>query len=161
MLTENQDKNLKAFLFAHTALKPICNGVQNAHSLAEMFVKYSDEPSSKRDMLRDWARNHKTIVMRDGGDSHNLARINYILEQISPIANIPYASFCESDSYMEGILTSVGFIMDKNVATTTIFVGYTTESLIEVIDYEKSGDGLSKSEAYGILNAVIDSTRSA
>lgn len=151
------NKNYKAFLFAHTALKPICAGVQNAHVISEMFVNESKDTASRK-ILHEWAKSHKTIIMRDGGISANLENIAYIVETVAPIIHIPHARFYESEEYMEGIMTSVGFVLDRNHPTTQRFKDYKIKDLVLLLQDDSLH--LKEQEAYDILVSVINNTRS-
>lgn len=152
------EKQYKAFLFSHTALKSICSGVQNAHALSEMFVKYKSK-SIENEILYEWAERHKTIIMRDGGITANLDKIHSILYHLCPAHKIPYASFRESNEYMDGLLTSVGFILDRSVEVDcTLLSGKSVDQLYEIVMTTAS---LHKEVAYAILVALIDATRPA
>lgn len=148
----------KAFLFAHTALKPICAGIQNAHVISEMFINEAKNKNAKsKEILYDWAKNHKTIIMRDGGTSKNLEDIAYIIENVAPILQIPNARFYESEDYMEGIMTSVGFILDANYSTPQNFKNYTIKQLVFFL--HNNNLPLNETDAYDILLSVINNTK--
>lgn len=165
MLPDYSAKDYKAFVFVHTALSPIQNHVQRSHALVELFVKYRNRKDelgeAATEVLNEWARDHKTIVIRDGGISKNMHTILEILQIVCPVVSSPYAFFSESNDFMEGLLTSVAFVLDRNAPQTTVYEGFNTSQLLEVAQTELKGDGLSQTEAYGILVALIDSTRPA
>lgn len=155
------NQNYKAYLFSHTALKPICSGVQNAHTIAEMFAKYST-PSTEHDTLIKWAKSHKTIVMRDGGNTRNLNLIKSIVSDICPLANIPFSCFYESDDYMGGILTSVGFVMDRSKGSSSpLFHRTTIEELSVNLALKLNRRDLDEREVHDTLVSLIDCTRAA
>lgn len=165
MLTDSYKPNYKAFLFTHTSLAPIHSTVQRGHCIAEMFVKYKDRKDGTGEaaglVLYDWAKNYKTLVIRDGGTSKDLHSILEILQIVCPTVNSPYAFFNESNDFMEGMLTSVGFVLDRNAAESTLYTGYSIPELLEISISQLKGNGLSQSEAYGILVALIDASRPA
>lgn len=153
------NKNYKAFLFCHTALKQVCGGVQNAHVLPEMFVKYQDE-SRERKVLFDWAAGHKTIVMRDGGISKSLKQIRYVVARVCPVLQVPYSCFYESDDYMDGILTSVGFVLDRSRQQVKLYDRSTSvDSIAKELHNIISTRHLQEQEVYDMLVALIDATR--
>ena len=152
-------KNYKAFLFSHTALKSICSGVQNAHLLPRMFMKFPQD-SVERTVLEEWSRDHETIVMRDGGISKSLKQIRYITGRACPVVGVPYATFYESEDYLDRILTSVGFILDRSRTQQTIFQDYSVDLLAKHVHNRiNETKSLQQQEAYDILVALIDATR--
>lgn len=101
---------MRAYYFCNYYLSSIQQGIQSLHVTAEMFLKYSEASNYGR-MLYDWATEHKTVVVKNGGDH----------TQISEIADLcasddnpyPWAQFVE-----EGIgdqLTCVGVILPSIV----------------------------------------------
>ena len=95
---------MKLYCFHNWYLGGNQPGIQSLHSAARLFVKY--QPTLEEDpmveMLYDWATNHETAVILNGGDRHNL---NRIYELISGINKYPFAAFVE-----DGVCDSISNI---------------------------------------------------
>ncbi|AUS02829.1 hypothetical protein NVP2275O_248 [Vibrio phage 2.275.O._10N.286.54.E11] len=95
-------------------------GIQTSHSLHEMFVKYQHAGSPKtkaaQDTLFDWARNHKTTIVLNGGMQENLEDLFYFLGMdANPY---PFAKFHEADFSLNGALTNVGIVLPEAIYKT-------------------------------------------
>lgn len=103
---------MKLYCFHNWYLGGNQPGIQSLHSTARLFVKYqpSLEPDPMVDMLYDWATNHETAVVLNGGDRHNLARI---YELISGINKFPFATFIE-DGVSESI-TNISLVLPTDL----------------------------------------------
>lgn len=101
---------MRAYFFGNLYLSSIQQGIQTAHVIAELFIKYSSD-SSRRDILNHWAKNHKTIIILNAGYSkeiHDL--VTFFCEEDNPL---PWAAFHESREALDGALTSVGIILPE------------------------------------------------
>jgi len=94
------------------------------HTTAEMFIKYSVDytytPQAK--MLDDWAYDHKTTVLLNGGDYDGLYAIRELMYvEANPY---PWAGFSESAGALNKTLTCVGIILPERVyeAARTVFI---------------------------------------
>ena len=104
-------------------MSSIQHGIQTAHVVAEMFVKYGWSPSgqpnqtpfdvSKFDQLIRWAKDHKTVIVLNGGDADDLIDLRAFLD--SPDNPYPHAFFEESPGAMNGCLTSVGIVLPERM----------------------------------------------
>jgi hypothetical protein len=146
-------KDYRAYIFSHTMLKPICAGVQSAHCLAEMFADYTEVSSSENHVLHNWAKSHKTIILLDGGVTDNLVRINSIIRVLCSSVGLPFAHFNESNEYADGILTSVGFIIDANHSATDFD---SIEEIFEYLVHHTDRDAINENKIYGILRALTN-----
>jgi len=64
---------MRAYFFGNMYLSSIQQGIQAAHVVTEMFTKYPiDHECIKFDDLNDWANNHKTMILLNGGYGENL-----------------------------------------------------------------------------------------
>lgn len=111
---------MRAYFFTNMYLSSIQHGIQSAHCLHEMFRKYqeynvnhvSDRAHEK--MLYNWADHHKTIIVKNGGPSDQMKKINEICSKM----NLPNACFYEPS--LDNALTCVGVIVparlyDRNI----------------------------------------------
>jgi hypothetical protein len=104
---------MRCYHFGNYYLSQIQQGIQAAHAQMEMFVKYQ-APSEQRDMLYDWAENHKTMVCLTGGNSAALAEITGTLHQLS----YPNVMFSEDENSLNGALTNVAVVVPTSVVET-------------------------------------------
>jgi len=109
---------MRFYSFTNMYLSPIQKGIQTAHAVHDMFVKYHD---SLRENTHDgewalyeqWAHEHKTIVVLDGGNS---AELGNLFSQLDTFTHgYPYVKFHEDDVSLNGALTCVGIILDEKM----------------------------------------------
>lgn len=105
---------MRLYTFTNFYLSSIQQGIQPAHCIADMFVKYADE-SEQRAMLFDWAANHKTMICLNGG---NAAGIRELYDQLSAICatlQLPFGKFHEDDQSLDGTMTCCGVIVPEYI----------------------------------------------
>ena len=92
-------------------------GIQTAHSVAEIAVKYQN-PKSDTDKVAAhnfhlWAQDHKTIIVKNGGMAGDLRNLIELLElEDNPH---PWAYFKESEYAADGCLTNVSIVVPSLV----------------------------------------------
>lgn len=87
-------------------------GIQTAHTQHELAIKYIEQSSDNyyaRHSYLDWAKNHKTIILLNGGMQSSLIEFKTLLE--SPDNCYPWAFFHESEEALAGALTNVGIVL--------------------------------------------------
>jgi len=93
-------------------------GLQSAHVIGDMFVKYEHTNTKnnhleKKSMLFDWAEHHKTMILLNGGYSENLYMwIDFLKMEDN---NFPWTFFRESEEALDSALTSVGIILPERI----------------------------------------------
>lgn len=105
---------MRFYAMGNMYLSSIQQGIQAAHALGDMVVKYH-QPELKVDYkLYDWLENHKTMVLLNGGRSVDLAAM---LELISRPENtdLPFGCFREDEDSLQGILTTVAIILPERL----------------------------------------------
>lgn len=162
--------DLRAYFFGNMYLSQIQHGIQAAHVVTTMFTKYEPKAaqgqclcasvSNESEVLHEWAHNHMTKDLRVGGYQSNLYKIYALLEIVCPIIGVPFSKFQEEQDALNGALTSVGVIFDRNKGYSA-FTNMSLDQLTLTVNYELRGDGLSEMECYGILNAIVESCRRA
>lgn len=100
-------------------LSSIQQGIQSAHAQMELFVKYpSNTPQGA--FLFDWATNHKTMIVLNGGF---LSDMQEALEFLNNPSNpYPFAEFYESQEAMGGMLTNIAIVLPEKIYTTAEFM---------------------------------------
>lgn len=119
---------MRAYFFGNMYLSSIQQGIQSAHCLAEMFVKYPYNGSRNADgaafeasyFLSDWATDHKTMILLNGGYSENLRAI---IELFNASENpYPWSQFHEGQDALDGALTCVGIILPEKIYDNSEFI---------------------------------------
>jgi hypothetical protein len=114
-------------------MSSIQQGIQAAHSTAELFVKYRDkgilgiddyeqtieehEYQDKVQDLYDWAENHKTMVCLNGGNLQGLKDIETLFQEIEN--KFAWSSFYEDEESLGSILTNIAIIVPEYIYDTT------------------------------------------
>lgn len=145
---------MRCYTFGNYYMSSIQQGIQAAHSTAELFVKYQDngmtlindyEPSiaeyeyqDKVQDLYDWAENHKTMVCLNGGNLQGLKGIETLLQ--SEDNNLPWASFYEDEESLGFILTNIAIIVPEYIYDTAAKIrsGEYNISITKVQDKENN-----------------------
>ncbi len=108
---------MRFYGFGNYYLSSLQQGLQSAHTVAELFVKYKDM-GNQSDLVFDWASNHKTMVLLNGGNSGDLAGLHSALEILEAQGmNLPFAKFHEDAVSLNNALTYVGIIVPEKYYT--------------------------------------------
>lgn len=104
---------MRLYTFGNYYLSSIQQGIQAAHVVSEMSVRYA-KGSPQYDMYVDWALNHKTIICLNGGNNKTL-----IEDVVKPIEDFcysyPNAVFYEDEQSLGSILTCFGVIVPEYI----------------------------------------------
>ena len=107
---------MRAYFFCNFYLSSIQQGIQSAHCMHEMFTKYRDvntEPQTS--VLYDWANNHKTMIVLNGGDSQSIAELYELLAPLAKEGFFPFAKFSEDERSLNNALTCVGVVLPESI----------------------------------------------
>ncbi|QEQ95012.1 hypothetical protein pEaSNUABM56_00236 [Erwinia phage pEa_SNUABM_56] len=85
-------------------------GIQTAHAVHELFVKYPQGTNSATNLLWDWAVQDKTIIVLEGGYQSNLERI---FELAKAVKSLPSAKFHEEQAALNGALTAITIVLPE------------------------------------------------
>lgn len=91
-------------------MSSIQQGIQSAHAQMELFVKYQT-PTNQKSMLYDWATNHKTMIVLNGGFLSDMVSTYQFFD--SDKNPYPYIKFHESDEALGGILTNIAIVLPE------------------------------------------------
>jgi hypothetical protein len=101
---------LRMYGFVNYQLTGIQKGIQFAHAIVE-YGLYNNNSQ-----YLDWAKNHKTVIVLNGGTTNNNpdrpGTINQIIDKLQDI-NIDFSKFSEPD--LGDQITAVAFILDERV----------------------------------------------
>lgn len=126
----NLGSNFRLYTFINFYLSSIQQGIQSAHIVSELFTKYSN--SFEKDVLYDWANNHKTIIVLNGGTSfdlrHDYIHVSNFADTLSKSKSnssklgrwfLPHAFFTEDfnalGAYDNGVVTGFGIILPEEI----------------------------------------------
>lgn len=121
---------MRAYFFGNMYLSSIQQGIQSAHVVHELFIKYPDptpvwQKGQKtylipNTILYDWAIDYKTMILLNGGYSEILhGLVEFFEEDKNPY---PYAHFNEGQDALDGALTCVGIILPEKIYVTADMV---------------------------------------
>lgn len=123
---------MRAYFFGNMYLSQIQQGIQAAHVLGEMFIKYdqSSADAQKVEMLYEWAHGHKTMILLNGGYSETIrGLLLFFTDEANPY---PFAPFYEGKDALDGALTDVGIILPEKIYTTAMLFRKYRQSTTEV-----------------------------
>lgn len=112
---------MRAYFFGNMYLSSIQQGIQAAHCTAELFMKYpanifdqsgvSVEDEKTASYLHDWAQDHKTMVLLNGGDSDALFDLSTFME----VGGNPYPWAEFEEEGVNDAITCVGIILPEKI----------------------------------------------
>lgn len=104
------------YVLANFYLSSIQQGIQSAHVVHELFVKYkyNFDLSSR---LYDWAENHKTMIVLNGGMNEGILAIAQLFVDEAKKLSFPapFTSFNEDETSLGGIMTGVGIVLPEEI----------------------------------------------
>lgn len=105
---------MRLYTFTNFYLSGIQQGIQSAHCAVELFNKYHCYVNDNaRFPLKEWAQNHKTMIVLSGGDSKSL---NNIIEFFSsPTNKFAWAFFREDQQSLNSATTCVGIVLPEYI----------------------------------------------
>jgi|688.fasta_scaffold330350_3 hypothetical protein len=98
---------MRAYFLTNMYLSSIQHGIQSLHALQEINNKYG----TTNELLVDWAENHKTAIVLNGGTSEQMANIVNLLN--NETNEYPWAIFNEPS--IDNALTSIGIIVPDTI----------------------------------------------
>ena len=103
---------MRLYTFVNFYLSGMQNGVQSAHALGELMVKYRYDDS----MLTEWLEKHKTMIVLNGGNNLAMNDTFNILRHLDEQGiHYPYVKFHEDDASLGGLLTCVAVVLPFEV----------------------------------------------
>ena len=96
---------------ANLYLSPIQCGIQTAHAVSEMSVKYHPNTSMAGDAYFDWAREDKTIVILAATNHAGVLAAHEQLKVFAEKFELPVTIFHEDEQSMNGMATACGIVV--------------------------------------------------
>lgn len=106
---------MRLYAFTNMYLSPLQQGLQTAHLVHELFNKYSDKNSAEYNNLNEWSKNHKTIIILNGGNQAKLETIKKEIELLEYCTTYPNTFFREDKDSLNEALTCVGIILPDTI----------------------------------------------
>jgi hypothetical protein len=108
---------MRAYFFVNSALSGIQKGLQVAHCVADLFANFEDEGTHDLTgtTLLNWAAEHKTIIVLEGGFHADLMEI---ADSFQGNYDHFWAAFREDDETMNEMMTAVGIILPERIYET-------------------------------------------
>lgn len=102
--------DLRAYFFGNMYLSSIQQGIQAAHVVARLFMKYPESHTCAAiDYLQEWADKYETMILLNGGYGENLHDLyDFMNTHSNPF---PFSKFHESHEALDNAITSVGIIL--------------------------------------------------
>lgn len=104
---------MRAYFFVNSYISDIQRGIQPLHCIVDLIYKYRLDSSIKPKVIDDWATNHKTVIVLNGGNSASLQDLHFFF--MSKENPFPFAKFHEDEQSLNGALTSVGIILPERI----------------------------------------------
>jgi hypothetical protein len=113
---------MRLYSFVLNYLSSIQQGIQTAHVLQEMNYEYLECCHTSKDThllnkhkLLGWAKNHKTIIILNGGTRADIQKIYLKLNIICHDLGLPFAKFHEDEDSLGGIITSCCVVVPERL----------------------------------------------
>lgn len=103
---------LRLYTFINFYLSSIQQGIQSAHLVHDIMLKYAPHSSGDAKMVNDWARDWKTIIVLNGGTADDLLETRQLFDSQG---QYPHTHFRESVDCLEGVMTGVGVVLPEFV----------------------------------------------
>jgi len=127
-------KNMRLYSFvAGLYLSQLQRGLQTAHVLGELNSKYEDHGANlarmeKQQLLREWQRKHKTIIIASAMTAGEVRRLHEQLKTLTAdwqpsVMQMPVAMFCEDIESADGMATAVGIVVPQHYYDTKFVKG--------------------------------------
>jgi hypothetical protein len=104
---------MRFYGFGNYYLSSLQQGLQSAHLVGELFTQY-EVGSKEFAMVHDWGKNHKTMVLLNGGNQASLQELFELFGQLKAQGmHLPFAKFHEDEQSLGGALTYVGVVVPE------------------------------------------------
>ena len=104
---------MRFYGFGNYYLSSLQQGLQSAHVIGELFTQY-EQNTEQFGIVHDWAKNHKTMVLLNGGNSAALQELFDFFQKFQTQGmTLPFAKFHEDEQSLGGALTYVGIVVPE------------------------------------------------
>ena len=107
---------MRLYTFCNWYLNSVAQGIQPAHCIHDMFIKYlSATTSTQYKHLIDWAQNHKTMICLNGGNNAGVNDLYKQFDEHFKVLGLPYVYFREDMESLNGAMTCVAIVMPERI----------------------------------------------
>lgn len=111
---------MRYYGFSNYYLSQIQIGIQNLHCVVEIQQHYKLRSCTGILQYDEWAENHKTVVLLNGGNQESLIDLyNFLHDPNNPY---PYSYFREDEQSLNLCLTCVGIILPEKIYEGAAFL---------------------------------------
>lgn len=139
---------MRAYFFGNYYLSQIQQGIQALHCAVDMSTQYQFLSSAAARIYFAWARDHKTVVLLNGGNQQSLQDLfNFLDTSENPY---PIGQFKEDNQSLNDCLTCVGIVLPEPIYEGAAFLRTRGSMVIDIGDEFQLGTthGLSFNEDY-------------
>lgn len=115
MKYEGQELRLYSFVNHYLASGGPHAGIQTGHAAVDLTRKYTnafaDVSPNDVEMIVEWADNHKTFIVLNGGMHVEMLRVKKLVEE----SGFPFSVFHESEEALNGIMTTVAVVLPEQI----------------------------------------------
>lgn len=112
---------MRFYAFTNFYLSSIQKGIQAQHCTAELFTHYNRQSRGGKH-LYEWAQNHKTTIVLNGGNCADLKNLFLTMRALCDELGLPYTSFSEDEQSLNGAITCVGVVLPASIYETASVV---------------------------------------
>jgi hypothetical protein len=98
---------MRLYTFTNFYLSSIQQGIQTAHVVSELSIK-------AHPLYTEWAKDHKTIIVLNGGNSKSLQDVYSKLTRLVE-TKYPIAKFNEDEQSLNEAFTCVGIVVPAKI----------------------------------------------
>lgn len=110
---------MRFYGFGNYYLSSLQQGLQAGHVVGE-FLGTLDINSVQFKIAREWARDHKTMILLNGGNSAGIQAIfDKFKEFESQGMDLPFMKFHEDEQSLGGALTYAGIVVPEHIYSQT------------------------------------------
>lgn len=118
---------MRFYAIINMYLAGIHAGIQGGHVVHRTLLKYddvrlggtmNDEGTKRGDaaaMLKDWQRNHETMIVCNGGYASNMEAGLAIFKKHADNLGLAWGTFHESQEALYGIMTGIGIVLPPSL----------------------------------------------
>lgn len=128
---------MRAYFFGNMYLSSIQQGIQAAHAVHEMFIRFPTREQDGGQYLWDWAVEHKTMVLLNAGYADEIRSLIDLFN--NPRNPYPWAEFREEQASLDGALTTVGIILPPEIYSVSKEMRESLPGLVHARIFDDNG----------------------
>jgi hypothetical protein len=124
---------LRLYTFVNFYYSSIQQGIQSAHVVSDLFTEYTAKTKAGK-ILIDWAENHKTMIVLNGGMYSDLINDSEALYDCGVHELFPMTHFIEEPDAVggsSGVMTAWGIVLPESI--------YSAKPVYEKVNARRTG----------------------